>query len=428
MAIRSGKRVYVLGAGFSYDAGCPLQAQILDRIQSFDVQKLIDTSPISFDVVGHFERARTTLHRLLRSVFPAETTPSLEDVFTLLDQTIDTQGSCGGFGWRELEICRSALNQTILFAFHSASEGVQPGAAALYRSIAAHMVKERLRPGQAADPLAVVSLIWDSLLEDAIYWCIDRLSAGRQIDIDYCCYTTPLEKTSPHTPSPVQKAAGVYNIKLMKLHGSANWLTCPNCDRLFTGVGAEGTAWDLYVRARDCAECTQRPDCTEHQNRHGHDMSPEDGSSVYADSDLLRPLGLQPFFISPTYVKKFANPHIQMTWHNAFLDLTEADEVVFIGYSLPEADYHVRTLLRRSVRRDAAITVVLARGDAPRKSGRGKRHSPTAQRYLSFFGRGRVSLDFSGVQGYFTPIMGKQSLGLRLGTLKQMLQRENRNA
>lgn len=427
MAGRSGKRIYILGAGFSYDAGCPLQAQILDRIQSFDVKNLIRTSPISFDVVGHFDRARSTLNKFLQAVFPKDIIPSLEDVFTLLDQTIETHGSCGGFGWRELEICRSALGQTILFTFHSASEAVESEMAKFYRSVAAYVIRERLRPGQSVDPLAIVSLNWDSVLEDAIYWCIDHLSAWKQIDIDYCCYTTPLEKTSPHTPSPLQKAAGLYNVKLMKLHGSANWLVCPNCDRLFTGVGARGTAWDLYVREKDCPECSKRLEYVKSAERSDSDGSRDNERSVYKESELLRPLGLQPFFVSPTYVKKFSNPHIQMTWHNAFLDLSETDEVVFVGYSLPEADYHIRTLLRRSVRQNARIEVVLAEADSPKKEGRNKRHSATAQRYISFFGLDRVSFDFSGVRGHFQPILGKQAIGAMLGTLKLMLQRRNRN-
>lgn len=40
---------------------------------------------------------------------------------------------------------------------------------------------------------------------------------------------------------------------------------------------------------------------------------------------------------TPTFVKRFDNPHLQMTWHNAFIELVEADKVVFIGYSLPGA-------------------------------------------------------------------------------------------
>ena len=38
------------------------------------------------------------------------------------------------------------------------------------------------------------------------------------IDIDYCVYTTPLYN-SPHTASTKQKASGIYNIKVLKMHG-----------------------------------------------------------------------------------------------------------------------------------------------------------------------------------------------------------------
>lgn len=402
----SSKTVYVLGAGFSCCAGFPLQAQILDRIKSFQVEKLVKAYfDESFDVISHFEPSREKLYEFLYQVFPQDVSPSLEDVFTLLDQTIEARGCCAGFTWEKLEEYRTALKRTILFTFHSASETIEDAPNNFYRSIAAYMVRERLYPGQEKDALSIISLNWDSLLEDSIYWCVNQIDGRWNIDIDYCCYTTPLEESVPHTPSITQKALGIFNIKLMKLHGSANWLCCPNCGRLFTGIGGESSVWDLYATKRACPICTRQ-------------------QSDLAEDRLLNSLILQPFFVSPTYVKKFDNPHIQMTWHNAFLDLSEATRIIIIGYSLPEADYHVRTLLRRAIRKDAEILVVLTK-DAEQKQNTPKTLAGylPVNRYKDFFGTDRVKFDLNGVEGYFSIILGKQILSRRLSALKGLLTR-----
>jgi len=403
------KTTFVLGAGFSRDAGCPLQAEILARIRSFDVSQLtILDDP--FDITSYFVYSRDCLFDFLERVFPPGVIPPLEDVFTLLDQTIEARGACAAYSWQQLDEIRRHLDRAMLFVFHWETSATGSSTREFYRAVACDLLKRRIRPGQKHDPLSVISLNWDSLLEDDMYWCIGKASATRRVDIDYCCYTTPLDKAGPHRPSPTQKAAGIFNVKVMKLHGSANWLSCPNCRRLFTGIGEERTVWELYVKLRTCPEC-------------GEEAIPEN-----ADPTSARPATLEPCFITPTFVKRFDNPHIQMTWHNAFLDLTEADEVVFIGYSLPDADYHVRTLLRRAVRSDATIRVVLSEEDGPGGNETDGERTATAQRYVDFFGEERVGFDFSGVRGYFEPVIGTQGLGARLGTLRQMLDRRTHRA
>jgi len=403
------KTAFVLGAGFSRDAGCPLQAEILDRIRAFDISQLTILDD-AFDITRYFGHSRDCLFDFLGRVFPAGVTPSLEDVFTLLDQTIENRGVCAAYSWQELDEIRRHLNRAMLFVFHWETSATESPTREFYRAVACDLLKRRIRPGQASDPLSVISLNWDSLLEDDMYWCIEKTSATRRVDIDYCCYTTPLDKSGPHMPSPTQRAAGLFNVKIMKLHGSANWLSCPNCRRLFTGIGEERTSWELYVQLRTCPEC-------------GVEAAPGGDNGTDAG-----PTTLEPCFITPTFVKRFDNPHIQMTWHNAFLDLAEADEVVFIGYSLPDADYHVRTLLRRAVRLDALTKVVLAESDGPGGNNADGEMSATAQRYVDFFGEERVTFDFSGVRGYFEPVIGAQGLGARLGTFRQMLDRRTRKS
>lgn len=56
---------------------------------------------------------------------------------------------------------------------------------------------------------------------------------------------------------------------------------------------------------------------------------------------------------------------MQNIWYNAYIDLTEADEIVFIGYSLPDADFEMKNLLKRAVGKHVVLTVVLRKEDNP---------------------------------------------------------------
>lgn len=66
-------------------------------------------------------------------------------------------------------------------------------------------------------------------------------------------------------------------------------------------------------------------------------------------------------FIAPPSGPKssyYQNPFMAQLWKNARLALENADEVYFVGYSMPRADVTARGLLRESLRPDARIIVV----------------------------------------------------------------------
>lgn len=62
--------------------------------------------------------------------------------------------------------------------------------------------------------------------------------------------------------------------------------------------------------------------------------------------------------VIPTFLKNLSNPQYKLIWQNAGIELSEADHIVFIGYSLPQADFEMRQLLARMVRKDVEIEVI----------------------------------------------------------------------
>ena len=62
--------------------------------------------------------------------------------------------------------------------------------------------------------------------------------------------------------------------------------------------------------------------------------------------------------IMPTFLKDLSNPQYKIIWQNAGIELSEAQKIVFIGYSLPLADFEMRQLLSRMVDENTEIEVV----------------------------------------------------------------------
>jgi hypothetical protein len=117
-----------------------------------------------------------------------------------------------------------------------------------------------------------------------------------------------------------------------------------------------------------------------------------------------------------------------MIWHNAYIDLCEAKKVVFVGYSLPEADYHLRTLLKRAIRKDAKLVVVLIKKDKPpAHCDDNIREKYAASRYKAFFGSGtRIQFEFGGVKHYFRKVVGSERLGQKIKRLRRFFAKTRR--
>ncbi len=372
----STKTVFFLGAGFSYEASVPLQSQILDRIRNMEFGSL----PEKLQDYCYEHQGRTI--RFVNRIFSESRNPALEDVFTLLDESISNHRYCLGYEPYMLEEIRRSFYCIIVALFLAHEENIGEKTLSFYRNISRYLIKQRLGIGLNSHSFSIISSNWDCILDGSLYWSFLQKNK-KKIDIDYCCFTHPFEGIKRHTPSILQRAKGIYNIKIMKLHGSVNWVICPNCGCLFVGLGSDPEKGYEYLMGKDCPECTK--------------------VLKTKDEFFKLPL-LEPLIISPTFMKQFDNPHIAYIWHNAYIELSKAKKVVFIGYSLPYADYHLRTLLKRAIQPDAEIEVVLVKNDkAPNNSK--TRNYYAASRYEEFFGSQKIKFHFRGARGYFDTLI-----------------------
>jgi NAD-dependent SIR2 family protein deacetylase len=105
-------------------------------------------------------------------------------------------------------------------------------------------------------------------------------------------------------------------IKLYKLHGSLNWLHCPTCNTLVLTPG-EKAVNQLF-------------------GRHSYLLRCSDCDTVYS-----------PIIVPPTFFKDMSKVFLSTVWNKAETDLLKADHLIFCGYSFPDADMHIKYLIKR---------------------------------------------------------------------------------
>ena len=218
-----------------------------------------------------------------------------------------------------------------------------------------------------SDPVSVISTNWDILLDNSIQQSI--VDNGHKAVVDYCCYISSRdEQDESIKPGLEILGQGGFNVKLLKLHGSLNWLQCPRCMRLYARFSRKDGVID-YSNRESCRHCDRN--------------FPEEKNNHLLASNL----------IMPTYIKDLSNPQYKVIWQNAGIEIAEADKLVFIGYSLPSADFEMRQLLSRMTRKNAAIEVVDYCNEIDSQQHI-KNH------WKRFFGNREISFYFSGAKAY----------------------------
>jgi hypothetical protein len=175
-----------------------------------------------------------------------------------------------------------------------------------------------------------------------------------------------LVSTTPATfgirPTGAKKPYG----RLLKLHGSLNWLFCPGCQALQAAMSANG---------KEIASSSMLRALFEYRSLDEHYLCSKNGCRACQCAYCEAPL--RAVMIPPSFAKDYRNPHIQRVWYEAELLLRRCNRAYIVGYSLPDADLEVIHLLRRGLEGlDGENITVVTFGD----------HDDERRRYFSLFG------------------------------------------
>lgn len=367
------KTVYVLGAGFSVEAGAPTQLDILP-----EAMRLHHEDPAQFDK-DKFAIFKNFLKNQLGCPENSIGSVELEDIFTPLDRCLTDNTQFRGIGLTQLMNVREAIfyvvGRTIQLTL------LQKNRTKYYIDEFAKYLVSRSsqrvnRSYRQLDPVSVISTNWDILLDNSIYSNI--VDGSHDAVVDYCCYISSRDELDESIKPGLEKLGqGGFNVKLLKLHGSLNWLQCPRCMRLYARFFRKDGVLD-YSNLESCRHCDRN--------------FPEERDNHKLASNL----------IMPTFIKDLTNPQYKIIWQNAGIEISEADKLVFIGYSLPNADFEMRQLLSRMTRKHALIEVVDFCNDGAVKEVR-KKH------WQKFFGQRNIKFHFKGASQYVSSLVVPKS-------------------
>lgn len=158
---------------------------------------------------------------------------------------------------------------------------------------------------------AFVTMNYDINLDRCLL-SLDEQGLGTGIDYGFAL-ANARSRNAPAVPSDAEPA-----FRLYRVHGSMNWLRCDTC----TEVISTGHRHAQLMPGDRCGIC---------------------------DADTLSNL-----LVYPSHTRVYTDPVIRAVWRRTREALLAAERWVLIGYSLPPADVHFRSLLRDCLARRRA--------------------------------------------------------------------------
>ncbi|MBK9636718.1 MAG: hypothetical protein IPO63_02475 [Bacteroidetes bacterium] len=373
------KTVYILGAGFSMEFGAPSQSNLLKAIFNLRQHPIYGNKK---QIEEWLYELNTFLLKGLHVTDEQIVHYSLEDIYTPIDKSILEFISFRNYTPIQLLQLRDKINRLVILAIRSEIETNKDKKKGIDKFARLLVEKCKVRiENEKEDLVSVITTNWDIILDNKIFNVIneDEIPKGHKFSgvLDYCCYISSLtEKDEKIKPGLYALGKGRYNVKLLKLHGSLNWLQCPKCSRLFVKLYQDFNGG--YVIAKKyCRHC----------NKNFPDVN-KDTNCLYTN------------LITPTFLKNLNNVQNKLVWQNAAIELSEASKIIFLGYSLPHADFEFKQLLSRMIRTNADIEVVLIKDDNPENYHDKQKYNAAGYRFENFFSGRNLKISYEGVANY----------------------------
>jgi len=149
---------------------------------------------------------------------------------------------------------------------------------------------------------SIITFNYDLALDFALHWALHP--------IDYCLMPQPIHGATP----------------LMKLHGSINWVACETC-----GIAA-------YQLPEYFKKYSWRDVYGGHVTLNMREHLRDAFSHCNGKKEMT------PLLVPPTWSKAEHHHRLANVWRHAARHLSEARNIIVIGYSLPETDHFFRYL------------------------------------------------------------------------------------
>jgi len=296
--MKMAENVFILGAGASRKAGAPLMKEFLDSAED-----LLKKGKIG-DAKGDFELVFRAFESLKMAAAKAQMDfENVESVFAAFEMA-KLLGRLDDLGEEDLNRLPSAMRRVI---FTTLEERIKlpvshqhPRAPSPYEEFV-----ELVRKIGAESTVSIITFNYDL--------CLDLALLQKRIEIDYCL-------------DPTDRSGG---IKYIKLHGSLNWGRCSSCNKIVPWLLQDffgNFHWNIYG------------DDTKEVSFHLASLFKE-----FKHCDK-KGVVLEPIIVPPTWNKGQHHEELREVWKAGAAELSNAENIFIIGYSLPETDQFFRNL------------------------------------------------------------------------------------
>jgi hypothetical protein len=326
--------VFIFGAGASKGLGVPLAKEILPMIlESSDIPKERSEKIKKFleDFAWPYGQKENEL-------------PTFEEVLSFLDLAI-ARGEVFSESFQKwkLEEIRNSFIYCLELLIES-EKNKNKGNVSEYKELVSLFSPQKLPYG------TFITLNYDTLLDESFIGVKSRVEDDDYLGADYCMGKHSSSFSLFGDDENLMEGLKLYNffhsnspVKLLKLHGSISWGFCPRCKMMVGPYKGTPSVERKGVEGK----------CLHHK------------------------IPLQTLIVPPSWSKNYNVHSILNVWEMARIRLLEAERVVFIGYSLPEADQEIRYLLKTCLFRENEPTPFIYVVD--------KKDGNDAQKYERFF-------------------------------------------
>jgi NAD-dependent SIR2 family protein deacetylase len=326
------KSVFILGAGASVPAGAPVLNDFLKK-----ARELLDNpnSPLDSDEKDIFRRVfewRGRMYPALR--FLKLDLENMENLFCLVDMAYQLG----------IEVTEDVRNNLIRLIARTLDLTVKFSTL----RISAKKQEETYSSDPTYYEFIELLKVWHSK-NDVVKTEFDSIIT---LNYDICCEQALISQEVPFTYGDPWSDPNKIGYKLLKLHGSINWVICQECkdtkaDLDFnyniipirrTGYSHIGIAERIFKPqySTQCKEC-------------GQDLSL--------------------FIVPPTWNKVTYSEKLKSVWKSASEEIEQATRLIIIGYSLPETDSFFKYLLALGLSKNESLQEIILINPAQGQEG-----------------------------------------------------------
>lgn len=288
------KRIFFIGAGATKAdyPSAPLLNDLMSEILSKNDVSIKKISNIKKFISDYFFKVDLSKNKNL---------PSIQDVLSFIDIALQEDGY---FKYNKKELIEIRNDITYIM-----SKLLEEKLKKTEQSTNSLFVKKLTNND------AVLTTNYDIVLDNCFFSRYNNINYG--VRGRFAIDSDSLDPKGRITPAQYLCDFDSEIVPLLKLHGSLNWLYCDRCDEFDVTLFKKGSIQCMDASVR----CINKM-CTDNY---------------------------QSLVVSPSFIKNYKNRIIKKVWDAAEKRISEAEQIIFIGYSMPEDDYAIKSMILRGM-------------------------------------------------------------------------------